>query len=79
VIVKAEDNYQVIFSIAELDPAMNEHPMLVVDRTDDRNVMYYQGPIRLVAIGDKRFARWERQVKEIRVVHVAPPPKPETK
>ncbi len=78
VVVKAVDNYQAVFSLAELDPAMNTNQALVVDRTDGRNVLHFQGPIRLVISGDKRFARWVRQVTEIQVVRLPVPPKKET-
>lgn len=57
-----------MFSLAELDPAMHDGLVLLADRRDGAALDAKQGPFRLVAAGDKRPARWVRQVVAIDVL-----------
>lgn len=67
VVIKAADGYQVIFSLAEIDPEFNGNPVLLAISSDDRPLSPDDGPFRIVAPGDKKRARWVRQVTAIEV------------
>jgi DMSO/TMAO reductase YedYZ molybdopterin-dependent catalytic subunit len=70
VIVLAADNYRVVFSLAEIDPAFTDRKVLVADRQDGKPLSEAQGPLRLVVPDEKVFARWVRQVRIMEVIHV---------
>jgi DMSO/TMAO reductase YedYZ molybdopterin-dependent catalytic subunit len=70
VLVEASDGYQVLFSLAELDPAFAGHQVLLADRADGKALFGMQGSFRLVAQGEKRGARSVRMVSRIHVVQV---------
>src|SRR5690606_21202228 len=71
VLVTARDGYRAVFSLAELDPSLGNHAVVLVDRCDGEALDDEAGPLRLVAPGESRPARWVRQVESIAVV-VAP-------
>ena len=71
VLASAHDGYRVAFSLAELDPALGDTRVFVVDRCDDKPLDAQDGPLRLLVPGDARAARSARQVESISVV-VAP-------
>jgi hypothetical protein len=66
--VTAADGYQVVFSLTELDAAFGDREVLVVDRQDGHPLSQKDGPLRLVVMGDKRPARWVREVETVEVV-----------
>ena len=73
--VTASDGYQVIFSIAELDPAFGNVQVIVADSKDGQP-LDKDGPYRLIVPNDKRPARWERNVRSIELVDASTrPPK----
>src|SRR5215470_7467833 len=49
VLAEAQDGYQVVFSIGELDPAMTEAQVLVADKADGKPLFGNNGAFRLVA------------------------------
>jgi DMSO/TMAO reductase YedYZ molybdopterin-dependent catalytic subunit len=61
------DGYRAVFALAELDPAVADHQVLVVDEQDDKPLSAQHGPLRLVVPQDKRAARWVRQLIRIEV------------
>ncbi len=65
------DQYQAVFSLAELDPAMASHPALLTWSRNSEPLPSTLGPLRLVVPDDKRQARWVRQVTAIEVISVA--------
>jgi DMSO/TMAO reductase YedYZ molybdopterin-dependent catalytic subunit len=67
VIAEAEDGYQVVFSLAELDSGITNSEVLVADTVDGAPIDAKRGPFRLVAPHDKRPARWVRMLKSITV------------
>lgn len=71
--VSAADGYRVVYSLAELDPAMHDGEVILADRRDGHALAANEGPFRLVAKDDKRPARWVRQVVAIDLL-VAPSP-----
>jgi hypothetical protein len=62
------DGYRVVFSLAELDPGIQDSNVLVADKVDGHALDGKVGPLRLVAPLDKRPARWVRMVQSIRVI-----------
>lgn len=76
--VRAADAYVAVFSLAEFDPAFREQTIILADAQDGAPLSPEAGPLRLVCPGDKRPARWVRQVISIEVVSLADdqPPKP---
>jgi DMSO/TMAO reductase YedYZ molybdopterin-dependent catalytic subunit len=69
-LVEAKDGYQVLFSLAEIDPAFTENQVLVADKADGKALLGSQGPFRLVAAKDKPGARSVRMVTKIEVVQL---------
>jgi len=61
-LVEAADGYRVVFALPELDPAFTDRVILLVDRRDGQPLAATEGPLRLVVPGEKRQARWVRQV-----------------
>lgn len=70
VVVEAADGYRVLFALAELDPAFSSRTILLVDRKEGGELSEAEGPLRIVAPGDSRGARWARQVTTLRVIAV---------
>ena len=68
VLVSASDGYKVAFALAELDPAFATREIILADKRDGKPLDAKEGPFRVVAPGDKRPARWIRQVTELKVV-----------
>ena len=67
--VAARDDYAVVFSFGELDPTLGDTRVYVVDRCDGKPLSEEDGPVRLIVPGDKRPARWVRQVRSISVTN----------
>ncbi|MGA9355417.1 MAG: molybdopterin-dependent oxidoreductase [Terriglobales bacterium] len=66
----AADNYKVAFALAEIDPAFATREIILADKRDGKPLDAKEGPFRIVAPGDKRPARWIRQVTELKIVAV---------
>ena len=45
----AKDGYEVVFSLAELDPDFTPNDIIVADTIDGKPLFDYQGPFRIVA------------------------------
>ncbi len=69
-LIEAADGYKVVFALAELDPEFASREILLADKRDGKPLDAKQGPFRIVAPGDKRPARWIRQVTAFKVVSV---------
>ena len=70
VLAKAQDGYQVVFTLAELDAAFANEKILVADKRDGKPLFGYQGPLRLVCPGDKAGARSVRMLETLEVVRL---------
>jgi hypothetical protein len=70
--VTAPDNYQVVFSLAELDRMLGNEQVILAD-TQDGHPLTKDGPFRLIVPGDKRPARWIHNLTTIEVTSVAAP------
>jgi DMSO/TMAO reductase YedYZ molybdopterin-dependent catalytic subunit len=69
-LVEAADGYRAIFALPELDPAFTDRVILLADRVDGHPLDNKEGPLRIVVPGEKRMARWVRQVTALKVVQV---------
>lgn len=65
--VGARDGYVVAFGVAELDPALVGHAMLLAFAVDGAPLSAEDGPWRLVIPSDEHGARWVRQVNSVSV------------
>jgi len=65
--VEAQDGYQAVFAWAELDPTFMDHAVYLVTSRDGQPLSDKDGPFQLVVPGEKRAARWVRQVTLLRV------------
>ena len=70
VVATATDGYQVVFSLAELDPAFTGSEVIVADTVDGKPLFAYQGPLRIVAPKDTRAARSIRMLERLEVVRL---------
>lgn len=69
-IVEAADGYKVVFALAEIDPAFATREIILADKRNGKPLDAKEGPFRIVAPGDKRPARWVRQVTTLRTAAV---------
>jgi len=67
-LVEAADGYKVVFALAEIDPAFATREIILADKRDGKALDAKEGPLRIVAPGDKRPARWVRQVATLRLI-----------
>jgi hypothetical protein len=67
VLVEAADGYRVAFALAEMDSAFATREIILADKRDGKPLAATEGPFRIVAPGDKRPARWIRQVTTFRI------------
>lgn len=65
VIVKAADNYEVVFALPEIDPDFATRTILLADSVDGAPLPSGVGPYRIIVPGEKKPARWVRQVTAI--------------
>lgn len=57
VVAEARDGYRVAFSLGEIDAALGNARLLLADRCDGKPLGAEDGPLRIVAEGEKRGAR----------------------
>ncbi len=70
VLAEAQDGYQVVFSLGELDPSLIDNEILVADSANGKALFGAQGRFRLVAPKDKPGARSVRMLTKIEVVQL---------
>jgi DMSO/TMAO reductase YedYZ molybdopterin-dependent catalytic subunit len=71
VLAKAQDGYQVAFTLAELDPQFANESILIADKRDGKPLPDKTGPFRLVCPNDKAGARSVRMLETLEVVRAA--------
>ncbi|MGB7529532.1 molybdopterin-dependent oxidoreductase [Sphingobacterium cellulitidis] len=64
-LVKCSDGYQVLFSLAELDPSIADKNVILADKMDGKAIAENRGPLRIVAEGEKKPARSSYQVETL--------------
>jgi hypothetical protein len=68
VVAGAPDGYRVLFAMTEFDAAFTDRVIILADRRDGRPLDSREGPLRLIAPGDKRHARWIRGVNTLEIL-----------
>ena len=66
VVAAGSDGYEVVYSIGEVTPDVHDATVLVAD-TENGAPINTDGPLKLVATGEKRPARWVRNLISITV------------
>ena len=67
-LVQAADGYEVVFSLAEIDPEFTNQVLLLATEKDGNPLPAGEGPFRIIVPNDKKQARWIREVRSMRVV-----------
>lgn len=57
VLVSCADNYQVVFSLAELDSSFTDRVVILADKFEGKPLPAGTGPFRIVVPGEKKPAR----------------------
>ena len=70
VVARATDGYQVVFSLAELDPTFLDNRVLLADTANGKPLFGAQGRFRLVAPQDGPGARSVRMLAMLEVVQL---------
>jgi hypothetical protein len=70
--ITANDNYTVVFALAEFDPDFSDRTIILADKQDGQPLPDNAAPFRIVIPGDTHPARWIRQVKSIEIIPVGP-------
>ncbi len=70
VLASASDGYQLLFSLAELDPAFTSSDIIVADTIDGKPLFGNQGQFRIVSPKDARPARSIRMLQRLDVVRL---------
>jgi hypothetical protein len=66
--ITGNDNYSVVFALAEFDPGFSDRSIVLADKQDGQPLPDTAAPFRIVIPGDTHPARWVRQVKSIEVI-----------
>jgi hypothetical protein len=69
VVARGSDGYEVLLSLAEVDPTFHGGDVIVADALDGKPIEK-NGPFQLVVSEDKRPARWVRNLTTLTVVDV---------
>jgi hypothetical protein len=67
VVAEGSDGYKVVYSIGEISPDVHDGTVLVADKLEGQPIPG-TGPLQLVATGEKRPARWVRNLVALRVL-----------
>lgn len=69
-LVEGADGYKVVIALPELDPGFTDRVIILADKADGHPLDSKEGPFRVVIPGEKRAARWVREVTALKVVQV---------
>jgi DMSO/TMAO reductase YedYZ molybdopterin-dependent catalytic subunit len=67
VVAEASDGYRATFALAEIDSAFTDRVILLADRRDGKVLSAREGPLQMIVPGEKKHARWVRQVIRLKV------------
>jgi DMSO/TMAO reductase YedYZ molybdopterin-dependent catalytic subunit len=70
VLAEAQDGYQVVFSLGELDPTFTDNEILLADTANGKPLFGEQGRFRLIVPKDKLGARAVRMLTKLEIVQV---------
>jgi len=71
IIAAGTDGYQVLYSLAEVDPSIHTGEVIVADSVDDHK-LDKDGAFKIVSTEEKRPARWVRNLTSITAIEVKP-------
>ena len=66
VVAAGSDGYEVVYAIGEVTPDVHDATVMVAD-TENGKPLSDDGPLKLIATGEKRPARWVRNLVAIKV------------
>jgi hypothetical protein len=66
IVAEGADLYEVVYSSGEITPDVSSSAVVVAD-TENGKPLTGDGPLKLIATGEKRPARWVRNLVAIRV------------
>jgi len=69
-LVQAADGYSAVIALPEIEPSFAAGEAFLADGRDHKPLDAKEGPFRIVIPGDKRMARWVRQVTALKIVAV---------
>ena len=67
-VAEGTDGYQVVYSLGEVAPDVHEGTVIVADTKGDEPLGPDAGAFQLITLGEKRPARWVRNLTSIRVL-----------
>jgi len=70
VLADAQDGYEVVFTLPEVDPAFTYSKILVADTANGQPLDATHGPFRIVVAQDKKGARSIRMLEKLTVVRL---------
>ncbi|HEY1577859.1 MAG TPA: hypothetical protein VGF82_12390 [Terracidiphilus sp.] len=71
IVAEGTDNYDVLYTLAEVDPSIHTGDVIVADSVNDHK-LDKDGAFKMVSTEEKRPARWVRNLTSITVVEVKP-------
>jgi hypothetical protein len=69
VVAEGSDLYEVVYSIGEVTPDVSSSTVIVAD-TENGKALAGDGPMKMIATGEKRPARWVRSLVAVKVFAV---------
>jgi hypothetical protein len=66
-LISAVDGYEVLYSLAEIDPDFTDQVILLATSKDGQPLANGEGPFRIITPNDKKPARWIREVRSVKV------------
>ncbi len=66
-VAAGSDGYEVVYSLGEITPDVHDATVLVADSENGKPIAD-DGPLKLVATGEKRPARWVRNLVAVKVL-----------
>lgn len=70
IIVTAADNYKAIYTLPEIDPVFANRTIILANKVDKKPLPEGYAPYQIIVPGEKKHARWMRQVTSIQLVRV---------
>jgi len=67
VVAEGADGYGVVYSLGEVAPDVHDATVMVAD-SEDGKAIAADGPLKMVSTGEKRPARWVRNLATIKVM-----------
>ena len=66
-VAEGADGYRAVFALPEIDSAFNDRVIILADKRNGQPLAPNEAPWRLVVVGEKREARWVRQLTAIHI------------